>query len=284
MTSSWKKAASYQYGNWLFLSFNSATFLVAASPTTHTHTHYHSVLIKASTADQVVWHRVRSRACEVSGVTAAALSFLLSSNFCFYENHLSCLERTETNSPERGGLITHNISPTHTGLGRNPPLTEFHLSFSDQWTMWEGGRTLNRLTQAPPLRSARIQRLSSRSWHPPPFSPLLLSAYTILPIPPLPPHPPPWSPITCSNNLHSTTPRYPASPPPPLPLHVSPFPPTIATVSCKTCRHAIGWMCTEKWPTKTPLPESMWRQRYPNTFIDDFSPNLETKKKKWRTK
>lgn len=64
------------------------------------------------------------------------------------------------------------------------------------------------------------------------------------------------------------------TPPPSTPKSPNP---TIATVSCKTCRHAIGWMCTEKGPTKTPLPESMWRQRYINTVIDDFSRNLENK-------
>lgn len=130
--------------------------------------------------------------------------------------------------------------------------------------MWEGGRTLNRLTQAPPLRSARIQRLSSRSWHPrhpfpfgihKPWHPFLLKTL----------HPDP--PITYNPTTHNShTPPYPSNPNP-----------TIATVSCKTCQHAIGWMCTEKWPTKTPLPESMWRQRYLNMFIDGFSPNFNHK-------
>lgn len=115
--------------------------------------------------------------------------------------------------------------------------------------MWEGGRTLNRLTQAPPLRSARIQRLSSRSWqHQTPSTKLTPFPHTLQPI------------ISQTYRPH---PPYPQSYP------------TIATVSCKTCKHAIGWMCTKKRPTKTPVPESMWRQRYLNMFIDHFSQNLD---------
>lgn len=101
--------------------------------------------------------------------------------------------------------------------------------------MWEGGWTLNRITQAPPLRSARIQRLSSRSWHP----------------------------FQYTQTFQSVSPIWPKLQPP------TPQKNTIATVSCETCQHAMGGMCTEKW-LKAPLPESMWRQRYFNTFNDDF--------------
>lgn len=49
------------------------------------------------------------------------------------------------------------------GLKKNLHLTQVLLVLSEQWAMRARGRTLNRLTQSPPLRSARIQRLSSRS-------------------------------------------------------------------------------------------------------------------------
>lgn len=93
----------------------------------------------------------------MSGVTA--LSFYLENYI--YKNHLSCFGRTRTNYPGQDWLLTALLE----SLDKIRPNTVSFV-FSDQWTMWEGGSTLNRLTQAPPLRSARIQRLSSRSWLP----------------------------------------------------------------------------------------------------------------------
>lgn len=153
---------------------------------------------------------------------------------------------TQNKLPTKGEIICNTAQVIWAIPPIPPNSTQF--VFSDRWTMWEGGRTLNRLTQAPPLRSARIQRLSSRSWqHQTPSTKLTPFPHSL-------------------QSIISQT-----YPPPPYP---QPYP-TIATVSCKTCKHAIGWMCTKKWPTKTPVPESMWRQRYLNMFIDHFSQNLD---------